>query len=499
MSIKKVILAVLVIMTVFFYGCKSPETTDINTPIPSISVSPFVDEVLQITVYHKVKRIQNPEWLSFIKDTYGLDITNAVQTEKNDVPFLENVLNEQNLSGLVYLTSKEYFDIYDRIEKYALPLDEYLKDNGIWNVLPEEMKYSANIKGITWGIPFSFYAVDLYQPLRSYNGGIIDKLGIDIPSTLNEFYDMCVKVRDLDQNRDILNSNIDTMFFEYYDVFAAFGVPVKPVPIDMQTIMYDSEKNIVRDFAYDKGVRDSLYFIKSLYDAGFIKITENNYDSILNFFSDKTVSAITGFYDRIKFKKKKIYNSAIFHGENKNIKMPISKIIGYYILMKDTPEPKKIINRLVNSFFKDEKSNMHVYLGQNESDYEIRENIIVYKTNLYKEAPLLFKDLVSDKLVINGLSKTGKVKDIPEKDKEFWEKQVALYLEETKNIKFMPYLPIDEALLSFKDDIIMGFQNHFRHIFDDNITIDEIYDAYELDMKKRGIYEYIENLNGKLH
>ena len=199
----------------------------------------------------------------------------------------EHIVSQQLASGEdmpdAYIGFGNY-DIFQNpgIQKYGeagviIPLDELIEDYGVhtkslYSELPEYNIRSlmASADGHTYFMPgFSFSPITMYRQIMWVNKGWLDALGLDVPTTTDEFRDMLRAFKDGDPNGNGIADEIPMAGTDHHYSKQAYDYLIN-------AFIYNDNNNfrlIVEDGALGFAPirdewREALKFIRSLYDEG---------------------------------------------------------------------------------------------------------------------------------------------------------------------------------------------------------------------------------------
>lgn len=202
-------------------------------------------------------------WQKYFFDKYGLEL-NVIYPEQGIDEYLKT-----NGNCVIYLNHTDYFDyeynnqlfVYSN-DRLSHDLSPYYVKYGWDKLVPPE--YIEDMK-----VDNKIYAVPVSNPKfiypRHYNSDYLDELNIEIPSTVDTFYEFLKRVRTLKrENSDFYPMCIDSQYItpSTSDIFRAFGVYVNSEFNSM--VSYNPMTNSFEDAAFSENMELALDFIKNL-------------------------------------------------------------------------------------------------------------------------------------------------------------------------------------------------------------------------------------------
>jgi ABC-type glycerol-3-phosphate transport system substrate-binding protein len=158
-----------------------------------------------------------------------------------------------------------------RDDGVIIPFDDLLKDNAVWNKLPDYMRNAGKLDdGKTWYIPSGWGTGDPY--VRMYRKDWADKLGFAKPETVDQLYTMlkAFVTRDPDGNGkpDTFGMTNAGDAWNLQDLFQAYDARTNNFGAD--TIVYDPNENAWIDSMLKPEMIDALSFIRKIYAEGIL-------------------------------------------------------------------------------------------------------------------------------------------------------------------------------------------------------------------------------------
>ena len=277
---KKTLLALLVALMVLMPSTLSlaeDATTSLITATESLPVPPLplVDTPITLTVmYPRQTAHGNFEDMWFLKEVEAQTnikleiqaIESAGWTEKLNLSFASGDLPDILLSGVSFDDANKF-----GMAGMLLPLEDLLQEYSpnamaIFDYIPDTLRTVTASDGHIYMMPaYDTTARDMIASFKSINLAWLEKSGLGIPTTLDEFYEALIALRDGDGNG---NGEADEIPFSFvYDgdsfdvVLSAFGyVNARHDVIDNEYIYVPMQDNF----------REYLKFMAKLYAEGLL-------------------------------------------------------------------------------------------------------------------------------------------------------------------------------------------------------------------------------------
>lgn len=498
-------IVVLILVITIIPGCRNnPASNHIDeTPyISSLNNSNPIDltELIEFTIYYKnIQNISDQAWRDYIFKTYNIQLDPVLQTADNGLWELESLRKSGNLQGILALYNGEFNSLFANINQYAVSISNYLESNIIWQSLPDDYKTAAKIGVDTWAIPIQYKPYGDQMRLRIYNREILNELAGNIPTTLSDFYELVKSVQEPGLIDYVVPVERNNPFNSLYDIFWAYDIPVSCTDVAITSIQYDYKQGVFRDYSNDNKMKEALEFIQHLYMMNIIRIPEDNSDPGILFNMGKAFTTQNMIYDRQKITNIQ-YESTLLLDESIDIRIPVNKTSGFYILLKDTIKPEAVVDRIVNAFMNSEEDNISAYLSSDKTKYTVKPDFIIYDGNLYNDAPALFREVITEKGVI-AKYRSSRNEDITVSDKELssYEEQYLYFINNVNKERFLGVNPYYDYIRKSNEEISSLFNQYFKELFYSTVSLDDIYAAYNNEMIKLGASEYIESINEKIN
>jgi len=512
---KKIVILILIFMTLSIITTSCKKEVALQKPILTIDLEKIENaEQIKITAlsWQEAPNEQLIETAEFIKAEYGIDLEFTIfkdydLTGRKTAKLIENAEND----GMFYFLFTNLETLKQLAEEeQILPIDEFLKNNKTWKSLPDEMKtmYSIGDEKI-WALPRS-YALDTFG--RAFKKQVLEKAGEELPTNLSQLYEVSKKISKLDDNF-IGMSYYNPLSFN--DIFYSNDTPLalSHTGYNYTSIVFDSKLNSFEDSMLKPDMENTLDYIRNLIkekiaiqiggrrrgqsSVGLLGTNEkytNMYGVLpINFFSNDEYELIYGV------------NGSV----NENIN-PLSYryLNGYYVLSKNTPQPKQVINSFVSIFYGDVKGYVATSFGAPGKDYVFNgDTIVINNMNFFKQNEF---SVIGTNPLINfsnmNFSASGKVYEqiiqyqnsITAKEQYINngltnKKMIKLSLEQANPLVFPN---VDDYALSNPAAIVLEsvLENAFRGFVSSKETILQ----YNKKMRELGQQEIIDNLNKQI-
>ncbi len=292
-------------------------------------------------------RTAGQQWVDEMSARYGVNINVISNSFAEDGTFKSafSGVDKKTFSGLAQAESIAYLQEIVNSD-LALPLDEYLADNAVWNALPEELKSTFKVNGHIYAVPAN---VEDYMYSRVFQKDAVDRTGITVTDlqSLKEFAAAYAKASG--NYTIIANGNNDIA-----DILNAFGLYYGEGP--KNPIGYDPSEDCFTDFLTKGNAVGALEYLRELYTAGGLKCGFNEYKPKD---SDEPKPAST--------KSLFGYNNSDDSVEvlTLNPQYPqvlFNQVFGFY-MTKSTVQPKETINFFVDMMYGSEQSYLDCWLG----------------------------------------------------------------------------------------------------------------------------------------
>ena len=494
---KKTILILLSILMIFTASCNGGSTEIDTQPTRPLELDMNEEATLNINVpiIYKSATQWNFElfrdryddldsWYDLIKEEINYIASLYAYDIANSKYYIEKIQNDE-LSGLILVETGNFNNIPDlRDQGLIYPLDELLKDNANFNLMPEEMRNAYRLPdGNIWALPAG-YNNSLYG--RHYNKEWLSKLELNVPDSLDSFYEVSKAFAYNDPNGNGINDdkglagkNWDGPEM-FGDIFLAYDCYLSN--FFQTSVAYDYKTGAYEDAVLKPEMEEALTFIKALLSEKIVKVMQN-YDfrtsgtcgSYYGLFSEMPDEDIwTMSYSLIPDK----LNSAMGKGPEK-----------CFVLTSNTLDKEQSLNAFINSFYSDIKGIALGKYGQPGKNYEITDRELTLMSNPYMnilgDMPYITRNYVDTIKYDLGYETDNGAK--------YYETYSSLYnsgklIVDTDD--FLPHIGGTEAQWAFGG----YFAWYFLDIYE-SMGTEEFLTYFKAEMKKIGIQDILDKLN----
>ncbi len=327
------------------------------------------------------------EWTEAMEREFGIKFKVNYPPRNNYMEKVNLMITSGELKGLVYLFSPD--DMMKAINDGAIePLDDYLKDNPVWNSLPDTMRELYQVKGQTWAIPNGLSGAFFTRSIRT---DWLDNLGMKVPETVDELYEVAKAFTLNDPDKNGKNDTIgltSSGTWNLQDIFQAFDARLNH--IGENSITWDPGANAFIDTMLKPEMAEALQYLNNLYKNGFLdKELFTNKGSNMR---EKMMSGLYGstFYwqhysvDSFEPAVIKVVPTAKFE-EITALKGKLTRNINQvtygnapYVLIKGTKQAKEVVNEFINIFFGNEKGHFMGRYGIPGKTFDLKDKTITF-------------------------------------------------------------------------------------------------------------------------
>lgn len=265
------IAAFLLVGSFAVYATGKPETT--GAAQPAAAAGPLTLEITKAYFFDGGDVTQNPDekeaYLAWFKQKYGITLkVNAYPRPEFMEKFILAMSSGQ-IKGLGWIFGGSYMmDFYNDGATEAL--DEYVKDNKVWNSLPKDMRETNVRNGKLIAIPSNWAMGNWFA--RTIRTDWLAKLGMKKPQTIEEFYEVVKAFTTKDPDG---NGKADTVgmtssgVWNIQDIFHAFDVHTNHVGDHCVTLDPNDGLRYV-DGMLKPGMADCLAWLADCYKNGYL-------------------------------------------------------------------------------------------------------------------------------------------------------------------------------------------------------------------------------------
>ena len=526
-----------------FSACKDAvEETPTPTPTPLV-----IDDGLPNLEAEVLLRAVNPNinsadseypyleaWSDVVYDRFGVDVKISffplykVLKESPEQIYIYDFLRLEPQDGLLLhdLTDLDisYNIMKSLIENQGiLPLTDYVNNSSYYeNFDSDLLNLMTDENGDIWGIP-----VDTAQAVfdaRAYKQSWLDEVGLNVPYTVDEFYETMVTFTNNDPDG---NGENDT--YGYYgpynfkfalnDILKAFGIYNGSTSF----IAYNPNTGTIEDSLLAPDALSALSFINDIYKQKLVRQTglaPGIYDSMI----PENCGSIYWSYSA---EDDVVYATAPLVGPNTENLVHMTTYGKVYFMLSGTKDPEGSFNSFVSLVYGSEESYLMLKYGIQGRHYEIDDinNAIILNDRAMTNENL-GKITIGSGLSVEGdvlLNMIGNLEEYPSdsynifynelvSDANFldlaeYRRQQALIYQET----VLPYvynIPTNASLVSsdfvdnwtikIRDDYIYYRDLEQSVVGERIISVSDALNEYIANMKILGLQDLIDDANTKL-
>lgn len=327
------------------------------------------------------------EFAQLFEKKYGIKLKVNALPRNNYVEKVNLMVTSGEAKGILSLFGPP--DVLKSIEDGTIePLDDYLKDNKVWQSMPEEYKNLFKFDGKVWAFA-SRYNGSFFT--RWYRQDWLDNLGLKAPNNVDELYEVAKAFTEKDPDK---NGKKDTYgltaagTWNLQDIFQAFDARLDNT--GSGSIAYDPNEDAWVDSMLKPGMIDALKYINKMYANGYLDpevFTNKGSTMREKIYSGKAGStfywASQGYSiaePEIKKTNPKgsiVEQLATSGKQTKNLNQMV--MTGPpYVLLKGTKDPKEVVNTFINTFFGEESGYLMGKMGIEGKTYKKEGNNIIW-------------------------------------------------------------------------------------------------------------------------
>lgn len=259
---KIIVVQALIMMTsLTAAGCETLEK-NASSDESRVPVSIVIND-LGMTFPEGLDENDNP-YIHYIRDETGLDVRVSIPPQEVYEEKLNVIMASRSLPDLIHTYNPVWYDEYAK-KGALLPLDDYIDQYGqdLKAYIPEEAWERVRYKGKIYAIPSlnEVQGIELMYVRKDW----LDRLGLEPPRTLDEYYEVIRAFAKNDPDRNGLHDTMGLILTENMGraapFFGAFGVQLNS--------WLERDGKLVNGSTLE-GTKEALGFLAKLYREGLV-------------------------------------------------------------------------------------------------------------------------------------------------------------------------------------------------------------------------------------
>lgn len=412
------VMLLVIILAITLISCEdsTSPTPDDKPLISDIDIS--MGSEVRISLPSLSKSVDYEKWSDFYNDKYDLNINIDAYTHvKLDLDswdiyygasmtlyydFLSYKAPKGSYNGIYLYPIQVYNFVYqskiNRADFLSLSTgkDKSVKETGQYigepfNEFEVVSEFELNMlepymdkNGDIWAIPYEHKLPEV--KIRKYNKEILKKLGRDVPTNLDELYNLLIDVKQYGEISSVLpRMDRNFVFSGFEDIVCAFGIKAHPIKSNVfYSIQYDEESGYYVDLALTEKMKDCINYFTMLINDGLIPL-EGGFQSSNHAFYNDAVFSVYENVDRIEdldipFSTKLYYENYEPH----RYYLPSRYV---YILGRDL-EVSEAVNNVLNTLYDGRGGTLNARYGLDDN-FTIIDDIVKISNENYSKAPKL--------------------------------------------------------------------------------------------------------------
>lgn len=494
---------------------------------PRIGELEAVEEPDHLTIHVISGRVIEEEYIKRAADEFkrlfGMDLRidldlaidiNGVKTAGK--------LNSTGADGL-YLFSLANVERVNELAELGtiLPFDELLKDNPVWNTMPENIKSMYRFDdGKVWAIPRSFTQVPYGRIFRT---DYLESLDMGIPEDLDSLYEVSLALSQYVSEDGKVSGLIGMTYSDatsFRDIFYANGVPVNKSNdgINNTSISFNPEYGSFEDSMLIKDMEVTLEYILKMRNDGILRqMRGRSYrrDVSVDILENEKIANVYQAIPEEVFTDERFVTSPGITGLRTSSLNPVTNSLtdGFYVLGANTERASATANYFLSRFYGDLETYLFASRGIPGELYEINggtKGIEVLDFDFFTFGPASLigenpicgyddMDISFDRMMTAGEEFLEGLKKAVAAKEEYVRSGLASGI--------MYELPVTKAYPEvFKADereLISSsagtlFDNQFNRILSGRVSVADAVETYKRDMKTTGMQDIINELNRRI-
>lgn len=465
------------------------------------------------------------QWTQLVESEFGISLKiKSVYAEVSGGLLPSGLYNKSKYDNLVeMIESGEIIGLYalstnSMLHKMMedgliIPWNFYLQSNTNWLSIPSEIRNAYEFQGNIWAFPTR-------QTKRGYSryirGDWMTDLGIDEPSTIDEFYETLNIFTYSDPDHDGADNTYGADYsYELNgleDIFAAFDVRMNHEGYFLP--VWNPNTNIWEDSLLKDEFSECINFLNLCHENGLIKKTYLT-DGLIDFERGNSGSYCSDV-SRYEFAEMHIKENrpddtdpkvTILPGLIHNISTKIYPYYTYYsrpyVLVKSSNHAYSTLNTFIDIFLADTDGYLMGRFGQEDVAYSKEDDKVIYRTTLYNDInyayrspsivldnPLIQIDFIADH------QKTGQDVSTYSSDGRLDMMEASSYHYEVPwNIV---YPNISDSTTASIENVKKVSNKLIENVIEGVISLDDAIEQYRNTAKKNGMQEFMDKENEKL-
>jgi len=300
------------------------------------------------------------KWLGEMSERYGVKLNvitaNDYSAASNNTDSATSTLTSSTLMdftnyvGLVSVSTDYMSTFNSRIDSGSImPLESYLANNAIWNVLPDNFKSLFEVDGHIYAIPTS---VSRNLRARVIRDDALKETGTNV-TDLNSFNDFAVTYA-----KKAGNAAAKVYYApEVMDILNAYGL--YPGTDSYTPFSYDPTENCYVDWLTKPAAINALKYLRNLSSTGALDSTPNLAKMQATFESGIFPSAYEKYFN--------YDNCTEVLTLNPEYPQVLFTTASGFAMTEGTPQPQETINFLIDILFGSEQDYLECWLGSSKN------------------------------------------------------------------------------------------------------------------------------------
>lgn len=439
----------------------------------------------------------------------------GVEYTEEQYEYFKELIKDGQITGLFRFANA---DILPRLieDNLIIPMSPYLENNSNWNSLPSIWKDVYSYNGLTWGVP-TFSYTNCYS--RYYRGDWLQELEINVPNTIENFYDVLKAFTYDDPDRDGLNNtrgaDRDFGIGGLEDIFTAYDARPNPEGYFLPTLNPNS--GVWEDSFIKPEFKEAMGFLIACEQEGVIAKSEFHLDGVdLNDFERGIAGSFGSNNPRYEFADSSIkefisgntlpsivYTPGLIHTIDDNLCGVYTNFNSPYVLLASSKHSYSTLNLFIDVFISNREGYLLGHYGPDEW-FAQNGDIVVRKTYEYDNKHFLYSSprILDKNPIYSEIS-------IPEHQYNKETNEYTLYNSNNRlaslaendlcyNIPYEVLSPdygIDTAQVTYLKDLS---SNLVSWVLDGNIDLDSAIEQYKNKAKSIGMQDFLDEQNERL-